>query len=326
LDRSEHGQPCSLFSWFQLRRIFDASRMDDASMRSRAFWTAAAAGALALALAGAGHAQDKPDPTEKRFQSLEKQLHQLRDIVLQAKDTGQPVQVRVSGEPDPQVASLQQRIDDLEQAARTRNDQIDTLTHDLAMARKDAADSKTALSDIQDRLGKIEAQLKSIQDAQAAAPQAPGPVAEGAPPPADAGAAGPPPPEDLASANEAFRRAKQLLLQGQYATAGDAFQRFVDRYGDTPNGPEARYWLGETLYIRGLYPDAATAYIGAIRGWPQSTWAPDAVVKLARALVALNKPTDACRALVEFDRHYPGATPPTKAKAQDVRAAAKCKV
>jgi tol-pal system protein YbgF len=310
--------------------------MDDAEMRSTALWTAAAAGALALALAGAGHAQDKTaDPTEKRLQSLEKQLHQLRDIVLQARDTGQPVQVRVAPEPDPELTTLQSRIDDLEQAARGRNDQIDTLTHDLALARKDAADGKAQLSAVEDRLGKIEAQLKAVQDAQTA-PVGPG-AADGPPPPAPAdravahapppqkAAPTPPAPEDVAQANDAFRHAKQLLLQGQYPAASDAFQRFVDQYGDTPNGAEARYWLGETLYIRGLYPDAATAYIGAIRGWPQATWAPDAVVKLARALVALNKPTDACRALVEFERHYPGAAPPTKAKAQDIRAAAKCR-
>ncbi len=127
-----------------------------------------------------------------------------------------------------------------------------------------------------------------------------------------------------AGADDSFRHAKQLLLQGQYAAASGAFQSFVDTYGDTPNGPEARYWLGETLYIRGLYPDAATAYIGAIRGWPQTSWAPDAVVKLARALVALNKPMDACRTLDEFTRRYPAAGPGARTRAASVRAAAKC--
>ena len=57
----------------------------------------------------------------------------------------------------------------------------------------------------------------------------------------------------------------------------------------------------------------------------QLPWAPDAVVKLARALVALNKPTDACRALDEFVRRYPDASTPAKTRAQSVRAAAKCK-
>ena len=115
------------------------------------------------------------------------------------------------------------------------------------------------------------------------------------------------------------------MLEGQYTAASEAFQGFVDSYGDSPRGPEARYWLGETLYIRGLYPDAAAAYIGAIRGWPQTAWAPDAVVKLARALVALDKATDACRALEEFDRRYPEAPAAAKTRAQTVRAAAKCR-
>jgi tol-pal system protein YbgF len=155
--------------------------------------------------------------------------------------------------------------------------------------------------------------------AQPAANAPPGAVPPPPPPPqADSGAS-------QVSADQAFKRARQLLLEGQYPAASEAFQSFVDTYGDSPRGPEARYWLGETLYIRGLYPDAAAAYIGAIRGWPQTTWAPDAVVKLARALVALNKPADACRTLDELARRYPEAAPPAKTRALAVRAAAKCK-
>ncbi len=135
-----------------------------------------------------------------------------------------------------------------------------------------------------------------------------------------AGPAGPPP----ADPGQAFKQAKQLLLEGQYAAASDAFGAFVETYGDTANGPEARYWLAETLYIRGLYSDAATAYIGSIRGWPQTNWAPDAVVKLAKTLVALKKTPEACKTLTEFGRRYPDASPPAKARAAEVRVAAKC--
>ena len=295
-------------------------------MRIRTVWTAVAAGAFALGMASASWADKKPeDPTEKRFQSVEKQLRQLREIILQARDTGQPVQVRVSNEPDPVLDSLQQRVDDLEQAARTRNDQIDGIAHDLDLAKKTAASLETELKGVEDRIARLDAAMKSAQAAQAAAPPQDSSASLGlAPTPAA------PPPQAAAApavtAEQAFRQARQLLLQGQYSAASDAFQSFVETYGDSTRGPEARYWLGETLYIRGLYPDAAAAYIGAIRGWPQTTWAPDAVVKLARALVALNKPNDACRALDEFARRYPDASAPAKTRAQSVRAAAKCKV
>ena len=292
-------------------------------MRIRTVWTAVAVGAFALGMASASWADKKPeDPTEKRFQSVEKQLRQLREIVLQARDTGQPVQVRVSNEPDPVLDSLQQRVDDLEQAARSRNDQIDGIAHDLDLAKKSAASLETELKGVEDRIARLDAAMKAAQAAQAAAPPADANASLGlGPAPGPPQAAAP-----TASADQAFRQARQLLLQGQYSAASDAFQGFVETYGDSPRGPEARYWLGETLYIRGLYPDAAAAYIGAIRGWPQTTWAPDAMVKLARTLVALNKPTDACRALDEFARRYPDATTPAKTRAQSVRAAAKCKV
>ena len=61
----------------------------------------------------------------------------------------------------------------------------------------------------------------------------------------------------------------------------------MTNYPDSPRTPEARYWLGETLFVREAYGDAAGAYIGAIRGWPQTAWAPEAVVELSRSLIAL---------------------------------------
>ena len=111
----------------------------------------------------------------------------------------------------------------------------------------------------------------------------------------------------------------------EFPAASAAFQDYVDQYGDTaPNGPEARYWLGETLFIRGSYADAASAYIGAIRGWPPTVWGAEAVVKLSMSLVELNRIPDACRTLDEFGRRYPAAAPATKARADKARLRAKC--
>jgi len=305
-------------------------------MSKRSFRAVATGLCLALGLAGASHAQKDEDPTQKRIDGLEKQVKQLRSIVTQARDTGQPVQVRVSTDPDPVLAGLQTRLDDLEQAARQRNDQIDTLTRDLASARKDAADARSQAQSLSDRLDKVEARLKGLDDsvaasaaaAQAAIPAPPPPTTGGraaaAQPAGPRAAAAPAPVANTPEAQDAFKKAKQLLLEGQYAQASRAFQAYVDTYGETPNAPEARYWMGETLYIRGLYSDAAIAYIGAIRGWPQTGWAPDAMVKLSRALVQLNKPQDACRALDDFTKRYPGASAAVKAKAADTRLSAMC--
>ena len=90
------------------------------------------------------------------------------------------------------------------------------------------------------------------------------------------------------------------------------------------NAPSARYWLGETKFIQDDYAGAATAYLGAIRGWPQTNWAPEAVVKLAQSLVQLNKAPDACGALGEFARRYPKAPAALKSRAAGIRAKAQC--
>jgi tol-pal system protein YbgF len=284
----------------------------------------------ALMMFGAGVAvstsawAQSDDRLDRRLDRIEKDVRQLKSIFTQGRDTGQPVTIRLTNEPDPSVTTLQTRVDDLEAAARARNAQIETLAHDAALAQRDAADAKARAQALEDRLAKLEARLGVTAGGAATAPAPPTGVLGTLPaqsvPGRSATAAAPP----AVSADEAFRQAKQLLLDGQYAAASNAFQSFVAAYGDTANAPEARYWLGETLFIRGLYSDAAAAYIGAVRGWPKTSWAPDAVVKLARALVSLNKSADACRTLDELGRRYPTAAASTKARAADARAAAKC--
>ena len=282
---------------------------------------------VVVASAGLAHAAD--DPMTKRIDGLERQVKQLRAIITQARDTGQPLQLRVVNDPDPVLAGLQTRLDDLEQAARQRNEQIDTLTRDLDAARKDASDAHASAFAEADRLDRLDARLKAMETALAAGGAPPPPISGGPPASARPGLSPPtaapaPSAAGVADSQEAFRKAMQLLREGQYAQASRAFQSFVDTWGDSANAPEARYWLGETLYIRGLYSDAAVAYIGAIRGWPQTSWAPDAMVKLSRSLVQLNKPQDACRALDDFARRYPGASAPVKARAATVRQSAMC--
>ena len=114
------------------------------------------------------------------------------------------------------------------------------------------------------------------------------------------------------------------MLAGDYDAAEKAFADYVQAYPDSPRAPEARYWWGKTLSVRGAHADAAPAYLQAIRGWPQSSWAPDAVVELARSLVALKKPQDACRTLAELPKRYPKAPANITSRAAATRTQAKC--
>ncbi len=279
--------------------------------------------ALAVFLACAAPAavaQDQTygEPASKRLDRLEKQLREIRDIVLQARATGAPVEVKDAG-PDPQVVALTARLDDLEQSLRGMTGQIESLQHDLALARRDQAAAKAETAVLSERLDKLEKQLAALMPAPPPAPDAQ---------PGGAGPSGRRPAQGTGEGQDdskaAYASARQLLLDGDYKAAAAAFQDYVDRFGDSPNARPARYWLGETKYIQQDYAGAAVAYAGAIRGWPDTAWAPDAVVKLSLSLVQLNRRKDACDALAAFDRRYPQASPAARTRAAAARQKAGC--
>ena len=305
-------------------------------------------------------AQQDPAAADRRIVRLERELREVRDIVLQARSTGKPVEIRDAG-PDPELTALRSRIDDLDQTLRQVNGQIETLTYDLDQTRAELAALKLATAPpapVPLPTGPLVPLNPEAVSAQAEAAPAPvlQPLPKPAPPeaaPATVATSQPEPPKPeaprpetapasmpkpvapvakpapaakLGSADQAYAAAKQLLLDGQYVDASNALRDYVTRYGDTAaNAPEARYWLGETLYVQDAYAEAAGAYIGALRGWPATPWAPDAVVKLSLSLIALKKPADACSTLDEFARRFPKPAPALAGRAALARTKAQCR-
>jgi len=267
--------------------------------------------ALAVALAGgaAWSQTPMPDPLDdrsvKRLERMEKVVRELRSIVFQGRDSGKPVVVQPA-ETEGQLQGLAQRIVDLEETLTALNRQNEGATFELDQTRRALAEAQAANRALADRLAALEARTGKIEaDAQAIAAEEEVAEAEGDP-------------------DAEFAAARKLMLDGDYDGAFVAFDRFVKQYGDTPKGAEGRYWLGKTLSVRGDHGGAAGAYIGAIRGWPKTTWAPDAVLELSRSLIALKKPADACQTLDELARRYPKAPAGVLSRAATARVQAKC--
>lgn len=250
-----------------------------------------------------------PDPLDsrdaRRVERMEKVVRELRSIVFQLRDSGKPVVVQPA-DTDARMAEMIQKLNDLEATLRSLNGSLEGATREADLAKRENTALKAQLQAVSDRLTALEGRIA---------------VAE--PPPAEAlgGAAPTAAPGDP---GKAFTQARQLMLAGDYDAAETAFANYVEIYPDAPRTAEARYWLGKTLSVRGAHANAAQSYIGAIRGWPQTTWGPDAVVELARSLVALKKPADACQTLAEFARRYPKAPPTIASRAAATRTQAKC--
>jgi tol-pal system protein YbgF len=254
-----------------------------------------------------------PDPLDdrsvRRLEKMEKVVRELRSIVFQGRDTGKPVVV-MPAETDAQIAALTDRVADLEETLTRLNGANEALTFELQQTRKALTAADASNRALGDRLAALEGRTVQLEAAATAAAQQ-DPVVEDA-----ANDAGDPAGD--------FAKARKFMNDGDYDAAEAAFTVFVKRFGDTEKGPEARYWLGKTLSVRGANADAASAFIGAIRGWPKTSWAPDATLELSRALVALKKPADACQTLDELARRYPKAPAAVLARAQAVRVQARC--
>jgi tol-pal system protein YbgF len=122
-----------------------------------------------------------------------------------------------------------------------------------------------------------------------------------------------------------YRAAREQLDSGDYVGGAQALQDYLQRYPTSAHAPEANYWLGRTLALRSMPAEAASAYARALKGWPETVWAGDAVVRLSSSLLDLKRAPDACKALEEFSARYARkATPAVRARAKDVRAAAAC--
>jgi tol-pal system protein YbgF len=276
-------------------------------MRFRALGLAASAAALVLVAAPALAQTPMDDPLDardaKRVDRMEKVVRELRAIVFQLKDTGKPVVVQPA-DTDGRLQDLTSRLSDLEQSLTRVNGALESTAHQLDETRRANADLSAQVRALNDRLAAVEkAQTAAAPPAPAAQAEAPGPAA---------------------SPSEAFSHARDLMMAGDYDGAESAFAAYVQANPDGARTPEARYWWGKTLSAKGAHAQAATAYIGAIRGWPKTAWAPDAVVELARSLVVLKKPDDACAALSELPKRYPKAPAAVASRAASVSKQAKC--
>jgi TolA-binding protein len=246
------------------------------------------------------------DHSAKRLDRMEQVIKELRAIVFQGRETGKPVIVEPA-DTTAELASISQKIDDLQQAVTRLTGQMESAGHDVDQARREADALREENGALTARVAALEQKLAPASPPPAAAPQA---AAQPPPPPADPAAA-------MAAARDAFNT-------GDLATAEIGFKEVADRAGRTPRGLEARYYLAKIMLRRQAYADAAAADLGVVRSWPATSWAPDAALDLARAMVGMKEQREACGVLTEIGSHYPRAGAEVRTGVADVRSQAGC--
>jgi tol-pal system protein YbgF len=240
------------------------------------------------------------DRSRKRLDRMEKVVRELRAIVFQGRDTGQPVVVQPAGT-DEQMQSLSQRVTDLEQTLTRLNEQNESLIYELDQARRALEASQAQVQTLNTRLAPLEraaaAQQLAAEQEAALAAQDP---------------------------DEAFANAAGLMNGGDFDGAEAALADFVQRHPDHAKAAEANYMLGKAYSVRSAHNDAAAAFIASVRGYPKAGWAADALAELSKSLIALKRAKDACATLDTLKAKYPKPSAAVTKKAAAARTQAKC--
>lgn len=245
---------------------------------------------------------------KKKLERLDRNVRKLERSVARLEGKNAPT---VLIEPDPEVVALQATVDILarkveDQGAviQRQTQQIEQLQYENRQLQTQVNAQNARFDQLSRRIDVAEAHMKDI-DAALAGP--------------------PPPPSSLGAPDLDFEQAFSLLTSGKVEDAERAFVSFTETWPEAPQLPEAWYRLGQIRGMKGDNSGSVAAYATSLKGWPKTSWAPDATVRLAEALTNSNRPTEACATLGQFDKLYgKSATVDAKSLAKNLRTRNKC--
>ena len=106
------------------------------------------------------------------------------------------------------------------------------------------------------------------------------------------------------------------VLRKDYALAEEGLRAFVKKYPGDRLVADANYWLGESLFQRQRYREAAESFLTVSTKHETSGKAPDSLLRLGQSLAALNEKQAACATFGEIPRKYPKAPANVKQAAE----------
>jgi tol-pal system protein YbgF len=121
-----------------------------------------------------------------------------------------------------------------------------------------------------------------------------------------------------------YERAYGSILSGDYDTAEAGFRQFLQTYPDSEFAPDAQYWLGESLFVRAQYREAANEFLAGYKAYPKSGKAPDALLKLGLSLAGLGEREAACSTFSAVLKQYPDASNALRQRIKVEQASASC--
>ncbi len=229
--------------------------------------------------------------------------------------------------------SLEQRVQRLEQQMQGRGlielmDRLDQLQREVQQLRGDVEVQGHALEqlkkrqrdlyvDIDRRLRQME--VRPAPATQGAVPEAPPTAAAASAVSAGAAAATVVPKPaaaggeaaseaDAGKIRQAYEDALNILREGRYEQAAEAFRKFLAAYPDSSYAANAQYWLAETYYVTRKFEAALAEFAKVLENYPGSVKTADAKLKMGFIQYELGNWAEARKWLEAVQREFPKTT------------------
>jgi tol-pal system protein YbgF len=118
------------------------------------------------------------------------------------------------------------------------------------------------------------------------------------------------------SPKDEYDLAYGYVLRKDYALAEEGLRAFLKKHPQDRLAADANFWLGESLFQRQRYREAAESFLTVSTKFDSAGKAPDSLLRLGQSLAALKEKEAACATLGEIPRKYPKATANVKQAAE----------
>jgi len=187
----------------------------------------------------------------------------------------------------------------------------------LSPADTRLAEMQTQLTELLERLDVLNARIAKLESGGQALMPVPPPPPAPAPAPAQGQARVPVVHGEstkFADLADAYRNALMLFGRGKHAESRAAFERVFEADPAGELADNALYWIGETYFAAGDYPNAMRYYSRVTKEYADQNKAPDAMLKMGLTYVKTGDLAMARRTFEECIAKYPYSTPAASAK------------
>jgi tol-pal system protein YbgF len=219
--------------------------------------------------------------------TLDSQTAILRTLVEQANDN---------------VNSMKLTVDELRKATQKNladnNARFDSMTSQIQVLSESLEEAKARLAKLSEQVAQTQNIIQTLN-----APPTPGAEASGTAPASPSGETKLP--AGVPDADTLYNSGRSYYNGGQYQLAAQAFQEYLQYYGDTDRASNAQFFIGDSYYFQGNFRQAVEEYDKCIERYPKGNKAMAGQLKKGFALIELGEKAAGVRELRSLIQRYP---------------------